>query len=370
MNDDQFTSSPSPEPEQPAQQPQQPEINSTPPPPPPGNYQQGGYQTVPPPQQRPRPKYVIPLAVGGGCLLLIVIFFMFIAAIGAIVGGIGGAEYGGRHIALIRVNGVITADRSGGGVLSSSTSGSEDIVSEIERAARDRDARAIVIRINSPGGSPAGSEEVYNAIMRARKAGKLVYTSMGDVAASGGYYIAAPCDKIYADANSITGSIGVIFSAADMSNLYSKIGYKPEVIKSGKFKDIGSPNRPITPEERALIQNIVNTTYINFVNAVAKGRKLPFDQVKKIADGRVFTGDQARALRLVDNIGGLHETVMAAAKAVGIKGRPKVIEYGRKGFLGEFLGSEQSHASGELERALGRQALDMLQQKDQTYNLR
>ncbi|MHB9038709.1 MAG: signal peptide peptidase SppA, partial [Armatimonadota bacterium] len=265
------------------------------PPPPPGGWQ---YAPCPPPQ--PKPRYWIPIVIVlGGLFLLFLFGVVLVGAIVAGMGGAGGAVERGAHVALIRVDGVITAGSSGGSPFGNSVSGSEDLVEQLERARKSGDAKAIVIRINSPGGSPAGSEEVYNEIERVRKSGKVVYTSMGDVAASGGYYIASPCTKIFSDANTITGSIGVIFSTADMSELYKKIGYRPEVVKSGKFKDIGSPNRAITPDERALIQGIVDTTYINFVNAVSKGRKMPFEQVKKIADGRVFTGDQAIKLKLV-----------------------------------------------------------------------
>ncbi|MEN6356305.1 MAG: signal peptide peptidase SppA [Armatimonadota bacterium] len=326
----------------------------------------GGYQAPPPGawqyvpyQPQSKPRYWIPIVIVLGVLFL---FFIFtIGIIGAIVGGGAGTTVErGSHVALIRVNGVITAGTSGGSPFGESVSGSEDIVEQLEQARKNNGAKAIVIRINSPGGSPAGSEEVYNEINRVRDSGKVVYVSMGDVAASGGYYIASPCTKIYSDANSVTGSIGVIMSTADMSELYKKIGYRPEVIKSGKFKDIGSPNRAITPEEHALLQEIINTTYINFVKAVSKGRNLPFDQVKKIADGRIFTGDQALKVKLVDEIGGLHETVRAAAKAGGIKGAPKVVEYGRKGFLQSLLGGDSSKASAELDSAVTRKALELI----------
>lgn len=338
-------------------QEQQPAYN---PPPGPSGYQAPpqGWQNAyyPPPPQRP--KYWIPIVIVLGILALF--FFGFLGIIGVLVGGAGAPGEHETHVALIRVSGVITAGTSGGSIFGDSVSGSEDIVAQLERARKNKYAKAIVIRINSPGGSAAGSEEVYNEIERVRKAGKIVYTSMGDVAASGGYYIASPCTQIYSDANSITGSIGVIMSTGDLSELYKKIGYKPEVIKSGKFKDIGSPNRPLTPAERALLQNIIDTTYVNFVNAVAKGRRLPFDQVKKIADGRILTGDQALKVKLVDKIGGMQETVMAAAKAGGIKGAPNVVEYGRKRFLQSLLSGESSKASVELNDALTRKALETL----------
>jgi protease-4 len=200
---------------------------------------------------------------------------LFSFAIAALIGAAMREPYG-NHVALIRVSGAITGGRSGtGGLLGDSHTGAEDVVAQLERARKCKSAKAIVIRINSPGGSAAGSEEVYNEIMRIRKSGKPVYTSMADVAASGGYFIASACDRIYADATTITGSIGVIFSGGEMSELYKKIGYRPETIKSGKFKDIGSPARPMTPEEHKMLQAMIDNMYDVFLSDVAKGRKLP-----------------------------------------------------------------------------------------------
>jgi protease-4 len=189
---------------------------------------------------------------------------------------------------------------------------------------------------------------------------------MGDVAASGGYYIAAPCNKIYSDASTITGSIGVIFETADLSSLFKKIGMNPETIKSGKYKDIGSPNRPLTPEERKLLQGIVDDTYGTFVRAVSDGRKMSIVDVKKIADGRVFTGAQARKIKLVDEIGGQYETVRAAAVAGGIKGKPKVVEYRKAGWLESVLGGSSARA---VDEALRRELVDRLLRGSQSQPL-
>ena len=327
---------------------------------------QGGYYPPPPPQypryaQQPpsKPRWVWPTIIGGGCLLLVI---LFILAVGAIVGG-SSAMQRGSHIALIRVDGVITGGQSGGSVFGGSGAGSEDLISQLEKARKDDDAKAIVIRINSPGGSAAGSEEVYNEIMRIRKEGKPVYTSMGDVAASGGYFIASACDKIYADTSTLTGSIGVIFETTDISGLYKKLGINPEVVKSGKFKDIGSPNRALTPDERALLQGMINDVYLNFVESVSKGRKIPFANVKKIADGRVFTGRQAKKLKLVDEIGGLQDTLSAAAKAGGIEGEPKVATYGKKGILGNLF-SDDGDSSSHVDKIVGRAVIEMLAERN------
>lgn len=324
----------------------------TPPPPPPGGYY---YTPPPPPPRRKNYLWIIPVVLG-------VVLLGIIGLVFAVKGLMNMDEVStfGSHVALIRVTGVITAGKSESGLFSGSSAGSEDLIEQLERARKSGDVKAIVIRINSPGGSPAASEEVYNEIKRVRRSGKIVYTSMADVAASGGYYIASATDRIYADASTLTGSIGVIWDITDMSGLYKKIGFNQQVVKSGKFKDIGSPSRPITPEERQLLQSIVMDTYGQFVNAVADGRHLPVADVKKIADGRVFTGSQAIKVKLVDRLGGMHETIRAAARAGGIEGEPDVVEYKRHRSFTDIFGAESERATSEAERAVGKQLIDQL----------
>lgn len=330
-----------------------------PPPPPPGGYYYPSQPAYPPPPRRKSWMWILPVSLGG-CLLLFILGAAFFGLLFKGMSSFGGVSDYGKHVAIIRVTGVITAGRSESGLFGGSVSGSEDVISQLERARKNRDVKAIVLRINSPGGSPAGSEEVYNEIMRVRRSGKIVYTSMADVAASGGYYIACASDRIYADSSTLTGSIGVIWDITDMSGLYKKIGFNPQVIKSGKFKDIGSSNRPLTPDEKALLQSIVMDTYGQFVNAVAEGRHMPVADVRKIADGRVFTGSQAMKVKLVDRLGGMHEAVRAAARAGGIKGEPKVVEYKRKSAFSDIFGMESERANTEAERALGRQLIDKM----------
>lgn len=324
---------------------------------------------APPPQPRQEAKkpWFSPLAYGAGCLTSFILFIGLAFFVMLIVISSGGRETSRAHVALVRISGVITAGQSGGGMFSSTTVGSEDIVDELDRIRTSKKAKAVVIRINSPGGSPAGSEEVYNAIMRLRKAGKPVYVSMGDVAASGGYFIASASDKIYADASTLTGSIGVIFHSADLSELYKKIGYKPEVIKSGKFKDIGSDTRPLTSEERALLQGIINNTYEVFLNAVAKGRNIPINELKPIADGRIYTGDQALKIKLIDKVADFSTTIKDAAKAGGLKGEPEVIEYKRKGFLDTILGSDAEEASAHVKEAAARKLFEEMIKREDSY---
>ena len=322
------------------------------------------HYTPPAPPTPPRRTHwwLIPVSLLVGCLPWAILFFVFVAAI---IGGVAKNVDRGGNVALIRVSGVITGGESDNSPFGSSSTGSEDLIDELEKARKNKAVKAIVLRINSPGGSAAGSEEVYNEIVRIRKSGKPIYTSMGDVAASGGYYIASACDKIYADANTLTGSIGVIFQTSDLSGLFKKIGVNPETIKSGKFKDIGSPNRPITPAERELLQGMIMDIYNNFTQAVADGRKIPVDEVKKIADGRIFTGNQALNAKLIDKIGGLHETIKQAAVAGGITGEPEVVEYGGKGFLGKIFGASDN-SSSHIERAVSKEILERLLRSDST----
>lgn len=299
----------------------------------------------------------VPVSCSLGCLPWLLLIAV---GTGAMISS-GQTETAGRHVALVRVSGTITGGGSGSDMWGGASAGSEDIVDQLERARKSSTARAIVIRINSPGGSAAGSEEIYNQIMRVRRAGKPVYASMADVAASGGYYIASACDRIYADANTITGSIGVIFSLADMSELFRKIGYRPEVLKSGKFKDIGSPARPLTPEERKLIQDMITDIYETFLKSVAEGRGVDAEKIRPVADGRMFTGRQALKLKLVDGIGGLRDAVKAAAVRGGIKGEPKVVEYRRRGIMDLLWGGlAESSASRMREEVVRRMAAEML----------
>lgn len=301
-----------------------------------------------------------------GCLPWLILGFIVLIGLAAA----GSKTPSRKHVALIRVSGVITGGGSSNDFFGGSTAGSEDIISQLERARKNKNAKAIVIRIDSPGGSAAASEEVYDEIMRVRKA-KPVYTSMGDVAASGGYYIASATDQIYADYNTLTGSIGVIFNLADMSELYRKIGYRPETLKSGKFKDIGSPARPLTAEEKTLLQGLINNVYEKFLSSVAEGRRIPAAQLRPIADGRIFTGSQALKHRLVDKIGGLHDAQIAAARAGGIKGEPDIVEYRRKGFWDVLMSSNSEAAANRLhEEATRRMAEEILRRGGGVEGLR
>ncbi len=214
-----------------------------------------------------------------------------------------------EKVGLVRIEGVILDPKN--------------IVDEIREYAKDSSIRAIVIRVDSPGGGVAPSQEIYEEVKKAEKK-KRVVVSMGSVAASGGYYVSCPADRIVANPGTLTGSIGVIMEIPNIEGLMKKIGVKTEVIKSGKYKDIASAFRAMAPQERQILQGVLDDVHEQFIRAVADGRKMKFDAVKELADGRIFTGRQAKAIGLVDELGDLEDAIRLAAKLGGIKGEPAV----------------------------------------------
>jgi len=247
---------------------------------------------------------------------------------------------------------VITAGRGSSGAFGGQAgAGAEQIIEQLEKFRKDDDVKSAVIRINSPGGSAAGSQEVYQEVNRCRKEGKKLTVSMGDVAASGGYYIASAADRIYADSATMTGSIGVIMETADISGLLNKYNINLGAIKSGKHKDIGSPTRPMTPDEKALLQGLINDVFDQFVTDVSIGRHMPKAAVLKIADGSVFTGRQAIKLGLVDKTGSMQDALRAAADDAGIKGDIETVEYQKNpGLIDVLFGSPDTKLSLPIEK--------------------
>jgi len=201
---------------------------------------------------------------------------------------------------------------------------SRETVRQLRHFLKNDDIRAVVLRVDSPGGVVAPSQEIYDEV-RKFAAKKKIVVSMGSLAASGGYYISAPATLIYANPGTITASIGVIIKLSNIEALMDKIGIKATVIKTGRFKDSGSPVRELTEEDRAMFQSVIDSTHNQFVKAVASGRKLPEDEVRRIADGRVLSGEQALALKLVDRLGTLQDAIEEAGRLAGIKGEPEVI---------------------------------------------
>lgn len=241
---------------------------------------------------------------------------------------------GEDRIALIRVEGVILD--------------AQQTVGDLKKYAESPSVKAIVLRIDSPGGGVVPSQEIYDEVKRIRsKNNKAVVASMGTVAASGGYYIAAATDRIMANPGTLTGSIGVIMELANFEGLLKKIGVESVVVKSGEHKDIGSPFRKMKEDDRRILQSVMDDVHSQFIEAVAEGRSLEVGEVRPLADGRVFTGRQAKAAKLVDELGDLDDAIKLAAEMAGIEGEPKVVEPRRRFSVRELL---ESHVFGPLPR--------------------
>lgn len=207
---------------------------------------------------------------------------------------------------------------------------SDTVVDQLERLQHDPGVRAIVIRIDSPGGGVAASQEIYEAVRKVREEGKPVVASMAGVAASGAYYVACAADSIVCNPGTLTGSIGVIMSFPNTEELFRKVGLKLEVIKTGKFKDVGSIWRPMTDDERTLLQGVLSNVYDQFIDAIVEGRNLEKKDVLPYADGRVFSGDQALDYGFVDRLGDLDDAIDMAGKMGGIHGKPSIVRKERR----------------------------------------
>ena len=240
------------------------------------------------------------------------------------------------RVGLIRIEGVILDSQS--------------TIGELKRFGENPSVKAIVLRIDSPGGGVVPSQEIHDAVQRVRnKNNKAVIASMGSVAASGGYYIAVATDRIMANSGTLTGSIGVIMEMANVEGLLKKIGVEGVVIKSGRFKDVGSPLRKMSDDEHELLQSVMDDVHRQFIEAVAAGRGLDVTVVQALADGRIFTGRQAKDSKLVDELGDLEAAIQLAADVAGIEGVPKVIEPRRRFSFRELIESRLSALFPKLD---------------------
>ena len=258
----------------------------------------------------------------GILFVLVLIFFVAVFFYAYLTGGEAGVltALGGDSVGVVQVEGTIND--------------SHDIIETLKQFGETGGVKAIVLRVDSPGGAVAPTQEIYEEIEKLKKK-KPVIASFGGMAASGGYYIGSACDQIVANPGTLTGSIGVIMELGNVEELLKKIGVQGYSVKSGANKDIGSPLKPLTPEGRAILQGLVNNVHAQFVSAVAKGRRLTEEKVRELADGRVYSGEQAKDLGLVDVLGNMEDAVELAAKRVGIKGKPQVV-YSRSEQKGWF----------------------------------
>jgi len=315
----------------------------------------------PPPTQPPAPRgprwgLII------GIIVVVLLFFGGLLVLGLIglVSSFGRpAEFSlGAKVGVVTISGPISAD-SGGSWLMGGPRGSRAIMAHLRAAADDGNVKAVVLRINSPGGSAAASQAMYTEVLRLAEK-KPVVVSMADVAASGGYYIASAADVIVANPATITGSIGVIMETLTFYELMEKYGLGSMTITSGKYKDTGSPFRPMRPDERKLLEEMLNDVYEQFVSDVATARDMDIAAVKKLADGRIYTGAQGKEAGLVDELGNFHDAVQIAARKGGIPGKPALKEYGRASPLETLFGGAAAAIVREIRASAWQQSSELL----------
>jgi protease-4 len=277
---------------------------------------------------------IIAVLIGASVLFIFVVFtlafFGLFAEPSLTFGSLG------KRVALVEIKGVMGA--------------SESTVRQLKRYGQDESVPVIVLRIDTPGGSSAVAQEIYDQIQKVRQDdGKKVVASMGPLAASGGYYVACAADSIMANPVTLTGSIGVQMQLPRTEELFKKIGVDFRVVKSGAYKDIGSPHRSMTEEEKRLLQEVIDDSYEQFVEVIVDGRSLDRQEVLAVADGRLFTGRQAKKLGLVDWLGTYEDAIAMAGRMGGIEGEPRVIrERYRKETLFDILFQMAERLSGSV----------------------
>jgi len=300
----------------------------------------------PPPPRRDRLALGIVAFIFGGLFL---VFFGFLLLAYSAVRGESPRLSSGPRIGVIEVKGGIGMGDGG--------QDPQTLLRNIRRFAQDDGLKAVVVRIDSPGGSVAPSQELHDEVKRLA-AKKVVVCSMGNLAASGGFYVAVACPRIVAEPGTLTGSIGVISQFPNLRGLADKLEVKVETVKSGKLKDAGNPFRDMTPEDRAYWQALVDRVSVQFVKAVAEGRKLDEAEVRKIADGRVLTGEEAKGLGLIDQLGNFYDAIDLAKQEAKLSGEPALVyppdDRGR--FLEQLMGGAADAMAGAIQGRLAAQA--------------
>lgn len=280
--------------------------------------------------------------MGRKVIVLAVAALLLLAAgmsLGKIIGPEPAKSAGGDVIGVIEVEGVISGDASANLLGGATGASSRKIMENIRMAAESDDIKAVILRVNSPGGTTAASQEIGIELDRLRQTGKPIVTSMSDACASGGYWIACSTDHLVANAGTLTGSIGVIMEITNLEGLYEKLGIDSIIFKSGKFKDMGSTTRPVTEEEEKLFDEMIQDSYEQFLDQVLQGRKdkISADKLREIADGRVLTGQQALKLGLVDSLGNYYDALKIAEEMAGLPEGTRVEIIGEKGFFDRFM---------------------------------
>lgn len=278
------------------------------------------------------------ILVAGLALFVFVSVFILSSTLGKMDHGV--AALSRDKIAVIEIQGIILDSR--------------DILKSLKRFSEDKNVKGIILRIDSPGGAVAPSQEIYSEVRKIHEKGeKKVVASFGNVAASGAYYIASATDKIISNPGTITGSIGVIMEMSNIQELLDKVGIESYVIKSGQYKDIGSITRPMSEEESRILQSVLDDVHMQFIEDVSKGRGMAMEKVKEIANGSIYSGRQAKGLGLVDVLGGFQDAVDAIKELTGIKGEPALV-YEKEDKL-DWLDLLKKGAVGDLlQRKLGK----------------
>lgn len=273
-------------------------------------------------------------------LSVFVLFAVSVKIAKSIIGGVDAPLSSGVGVGLVEVKGMILD--------------SKETIRQLRYFLKQDGVKSVVLRVDSPGGVVAPSQEIYEEV-RKFAAKKKIIVSMGSLAASGGYYISAPATMIFANPGTITASIGVILKLSNIEALMDKIGIKSYTLKTGKYKDSGSPLREFSTEDRAMLQSVIDNTHEQFIKAVAEGRKLPIDDVRRIADGRILSGEQAKGIKLVDRLGTLQDAIEEAGKQAGIKGEPDVLLPPKKkiSYLDILADGMENRFEGTLKNALG-----------------
>jgi protease-4 len=272
-----------------------------------------------------------------GCLVtfLVVLFFVGLSGVALTLLGKGHLFGPRAQVGVVEIEGVITSSRR--------------IIKELDRYRDDNSIKAIVLRINSPGGAVGPAQEILREVEKVRARKKIV-ASLGTVAASGGYYIASGANLIMANRGTATGSIGVIMQFTNVEGLTKKIGVDFFNLKAGRYKDVGSPFRPMTPQDKAYLQGLLDNIYQQFLSDVARNRKIPLAKLKTLAEGKIYSGEEAKQVGLVDAFGNLQDAIQKAGRLAGVKGKVKAVYPQKEGLslLRLLLGQETEESLSRL----------------------
>ncbi len=295
----------------------------------------------------------------GIIVVVLVVLFMCFGCTAVFLASLSGGDYNlgkADSVAMIKIEGVIAAS-SDSSILGGATVDPESIISQIRQANKDSRVASILLRVDSPGGSAAASQEIYEEVKRSKKP---VVVSIADIGASGAYYISSGADEIMSSPASMVGSIGVILSVPNLEELYKKLGISYVTIKQGKYKDIGSSDRPMTEEEKQLLTKETEIIYEQFIKDVAEGRDMPEEKVREYATGMAWAGSEAKEMGLVDRLGNYQDAIMRAGELGKIDGEPRVIKYGGTtlwGVLTEPIEEATSRQLAKIFNTLIRQNL-------------